>query len=174
MVLSISLAKSLIIVLYSLKDHAWKIADFGLTVPGSSSVVQTTQYSRGTAGYRAPELITESTSRYTNKVDIFAIGCILFELVFRAKAFRDDFAVQQYALSRGGQLSIPATSDVCPDERRRQFIAHYIHQMIQIDPSKRLRASDLCIVFEIGSDEPFYSTTFGCTTRYLISPNLRV
>jgi len=121
---------SLIIVLYSLKDHTWKIADFGLTVEGSSSIAQTTNYSRGTSGYRAPELLSEGTMsaiRYTNKVDIFAIGCILFELVFRTKAFREDFAVLQYSLTPEEALTIPTASDVCPDEKRRQFISQTIH-----------------------------------------------
>jgi len=110
-------------------------------------MAQTTQYSRGTSGYRAPELITEITNRYTNKVDIFAVGCIFFELVFRTKAFRDDFAVRQYALASGERLVIPATSDACPDERRRELISQTIYQMIHIDPLKRPRAHDLCMMF---------------------------
>src|SRR5271170_2552875 len=48
--------KLLTLVLYSLKDQAWKIADFGLTTEGSSTRSHTTQYAHGTPSYRAPEI----------------------------------------------------------------------------------------------------------------------
>jgi serine/threonine protein kinase len=77
-----------ILVLYSHTEQAWKIADFGLTVEGTSKKAHTTQYSKGTCSYRAPELIQlDDKGTYTNKVDIWAMGCILYEIVFRSKAF---------------------------------------------------------------------------------------
>ena len=41
----------------------------------------------GTASYRAPELITGEKLTYTRQVDIWAIGCIFFELAFNRKSF---------------------------------------------------------------------------------------
>src|SRR5579859_4196406 len=142
--------RSLKPVLYSLKDRTWKITDFGLTMPGTSSVARTTVYARGTVGYRAPELLTENTSRYTNRLDIFSVGCIFFELSFCCKAFRDDFAIRQYAIN-GEILPMPATSDVIPDEGRKEIITDLIRQMIDIDPSKRPRASKLFSIFALGA-----------------------
>jgi serine/threonine protein kinase len=60
-----------------------------------------TLYARGTPCYRAPELIRESHGvgterKYTNAVDIWSLGCVLFELLFRKKAFKDDFSVHEY------------------------------------------------------------------------------
>jgi serine/threonine protein kinase len=61
-----------------------------MTSKGSSGREVTTERVRGTSGYRAPELIR--TFHYTNKVDIFAIGCIFFELFSGGrKAFRNDW-----------------------------------------------------------------------------------
>ena len=150
---------SLIVVLYAFQDRTWKIADFGLTVQGSSSVAQTTECRRGTSGYRAPELINENTNKFTNKVDIFAVGCIFFELVFRQKAFRDDFHVLRYALDRGEGFAIPETSDVFPDERRREFISQTIQQMIQLNYPKRPKAKELHRLFEIGTTNPLNQLT---------------
>ena len=54
-----------------------------------------TRYGGGTPGYRAPELL--HSLQYTNKVDVFAIGCILFELFTDGlKAFKNEFEVDQY------------------------------------------------------------------------------
>src|SRR5271169_4534480 len=83
-------------VLYSCQQGAWQIADFGLTSEGTSKNVRDTNHGRGTTSYRAPELI--NTLQYNNKVDIWAIGCVLFEVIFRKKAFLSDGAVQQYGL----------------------------------------------------------------------------
>src|SRR6266516_2085287 len=88
-----------LLVLYSLKNDAWKITDFGFTMEGSSRRAHTTVYSRGTSSYRAPELIRETQSKYTNKVDMWAVGCILYELVLRRRAFASDWDVMQHAMS---------------------------------------------------------------------------
>ena len=87
-------------MLYSKKDRVWKIADFGLTREGTSKRAKTTCYAGGTGGYRAPELCSES-SKYNNKVDIWAFGCIAYELVTRKRAFKGDYHTMQYNLDRG-------------------------------------------------------------------------
>jgi len=80
-------------------DRTWKIGDFGLTTEGTS-VSQHSEYGRGTSGYRAPELIGQEPV-FSNKVDIFALGCILFELVSHGrKAFTYDWEVFEYKSCR--------------------------------------------------------------------------
>ena len=71
------------------------ITDFGLCSEGGSKVARTTVYSRGTASYRAPELLS-AKPLYSNRVDIWALGCILYELAFDRKAFHDDWNVREY------------------------------------------------------------------------------
>ena len=87
-----------IIVLFSWKSGLWKITDFGLTAQGGSTRANTTVYARGTSGYRAPELIADDHRRYNNKVDIWALGCILYELLTGSKAFENDLLVLDYSV----------------------------------------------------------------------------
>jgi len=134
----------LIPVLYSHKDQAWKIADFGLTSEGTSKTPHTTRYSRGTSSYRAPELIRDA--KYTNKIDIWAIGCVFYELVFKNKAFPGDAAVLDYALNNisfGHILPLPFEPDTVSDETRKVFISRIILQILDIDPVKRPGAEQL-------------------------------
>jgi serine/threonine protein kinase len=86
-------------VLYSRKHSAWKLADFGLTSEATSHNVHTTNNARGAAAYRAPELLLEDKSVYNNKVDIWSVGCILYELAIGAKPFGNDLAVLYHKLS---------------------------------------------------------------------------
>jgi serine/threonine protein kinase len=56
----------------------------------ATSKMNTARYSRGTPNYRAPEVIAEDAGY--NKIDIWALGCIVFELSTGVKLFRDDFS----------------------------------------------------------------------------------
>jgi serine/threonine protein kinase len=86
-------------VLYSETDECWKITDFGTATEATSKHFNTTRYSRGTACYRAPELIREDP-KFNNKVDIWALGCILYELSTGCKLFSGDFAVIECSSAR--------------------------------------------------------------------------
>jgi serine/threonine protein kinase len=79
----------------------WKIADFGLTSEGTSKRLQTTKFSRGTEGYRAPELLNQDNNGYNNKADIWSMGCILHELLTGKPAFTNDWAVFEYSKAKG-------------------------------------------------------------------------
>lgn len=92
-------------ILYCASQNAWKIADFGSAADATSKHAQFTEFSRGTASYRAPELLGEYPV-FTNKVDIWALGCIIYELVSQERAFHDDYAVRQYARGRGRFIGI--------------------------------------------------------------------
>src|SRR5947207_315012 len=86
------LAYADILVLYSHRSKCWKITDFGFTAEGTSKRAHTTRLARGSSSYWAPELLAE-IAQYTNKVDIWALGCILYELVCGKRAFAGDWAV---------------------------------------------------------------------------------
>ena len=101
--------------MYSLASQGWKVTDFGFTMQGSSQRPRTTVYARGTSSYRAPELICGSSLKYTNKIDIWAVGCILYELVFRRKAFPNDYKVGQHADS-GKEFDVIIGPDIIPEE----------------------------------------------------------
>jgi len=130
------------LVLYSLANEAWKVTDFGFTMEGSSRRAYTTVHARGTRSYRAPELIRPSQSKYTNKVDLWAIGCILYELVLQRRAFEDDWEVLQYATS-GKDFDIIIEPETVPDQGRCEFISNIIRELLSIDPTQRPRADSL-------------------------------
>jgi serine/threonine protein kinase len=79
--------------MFSFESQCWKIGDFHLTTIGGGEISIPSSDRAGTPSYPAPELLDEETGHFSNKVDIFAMGCILFELLKQEKAFSDDFAV---------------------------------------------------------------------------------
>lgn len=128
------------IVLFSLNDIAWKITDFGLTSEGTSNI-QTSRYARGASGYRAPELLKEK-STYTNKVDIFALGCTFYELATGKKAFPNDIAVHEY----GHNKDLPENPAIAllntMDQRSIAYLSTVILKMVNVNswsrPSARI------------------------------------
>ena len=103
---SFPLCFSLIVVLFSLSNKLWKVADFGLTSEGTSSRLVTTHHSKGKPSYRAPELLREQKPGFNSRADIWSLGCIVFELVTDQKAFANDFAVFQYTSSRTDPVTL--------------------------------------------------------------------
>lgn len=101
-----------------MRDGNWKISDFGLTVEGTSQKGRPTQYGRGTASYRAPELIdSEDTDSliFNNKSDIWAMGCVLHDIVFKKQAFANDFKVMR------PDWQVPSTFEL-PIDPRSKFV----------------------------------------------------
>src|SRR5271169_1545979 len=132
-----------VLVLYCHRDNMWKLTDFGLTSEATSKQAITTRDARGTGGYRAPELFSEHP-KFTNKVDIWALGCILYESTAGRRAFRDDFLVYEYSKSQS-KLDIPIPP------LPKAFISHFnecLHEMLERDPQERPELSTLCNLFE--------------------------
>jgi serine/threonine protein kinase len=66
------------VVLYSMSDSAWKLADFGVSSGGTRSY--STKSGRGSKAYRAPELQRDDT--LSRQSDIWALSRIMLELTF--------------------------------------------------------------------------------------------
>lgn len=101
-----------------------------------------TEYSRGTNSYRAPELTAE-VSTFSSKVDIWGLGCILYELAVRRKAFADDWSVSQYEKRKQKPLV-----------RLEYFVkeiqtplTNLIYEMLEVNPRARPSAQELQAVF---------------------------
>ena len=75
-----------------------KLADFGFTSVGESGQQYSSLQGRMTLIYGAPELIIHG--KYSKKSDIWAVGCILYEMCFakidRRRAFRTVPAITSY------------------------------------------------------------------------------
>jgi serine/threonine protein kinase len=96
-----------------------------------------TEHGRGSAGYRAPELVSDAC--YSTKVDIWALGCIAYEIQTRTKAFSDDYEVYSYSL---GELEI-GFPDQLALGTSEQFIWQAIRSMLLIQAIKRPKARSL-------------------------------
>jgi serine/threonine protein kinase len=73
------------------KEGHWKLADFGFTSEATSRRLVTTSKDGGKEIYRSPEILI-GKGGFNNKADIWAFGCIVFELFTHGqKAFENDF-----------------------------------------------------------------------------------
>jgi len=129
------------LVLYRFDDRNWKISDFGLSAEGGSSRTHTTAYVRNTASYRAPEQVKEFPS-ITSKADIWALGCIFYELVAHKPAFSDDYHILQFGENGKSPVQILPSSSIFL-ERDRCLVRELCISMLQVEPRKRPRAYDL-------------------------------
>jgi serine/threonine protein kinase len=137
-----------LLVLYSSKSSVWKLADFGLSTEGSSQN-RRTKYSNGTPGYRAPELLDSDgnpAGLYNNKVDIWAMGCILYELAIGIRPFKSDWDVLSHRFS-GKNINV--VFDDSFDTHSVKSIAKPIVDMLQIDPADRPSVSFLSNEFNM-------------------------
>jgi serine/threonine protein kinase len=94
----------------------------------------------GSSGYRAPELMDSGRKRYTNKVDVWSMGCILYEIATGNRAFEDDWEVLQYRYS-GKSKNIVFEETF--DSHSSETIANHVVEMLQISSSARPSASAL-------------------------------
>lgn len=108
----------------------WKLTDFGISGPALTDGVPTA-LSRGTPCYRAPELYQEKP-KYTDKVDIWALGCILFECFTGSKAFVNDSAVELYSEDNAPIVAMP-----WPTEIWHNLVEGIIHDLLSKDEAER-------------------------------------
>lgn len=149
-----SLLQTLLIyvVLFSDKDRCWKLADFGTASQATSKRLNTTRDGRGTQGYRAPEIFG---ARYNNRSDIFALGCLVYEVVTGAKLFAEDDAIRDYVDS--GKLPEatwwPPSPAGKPD--RLFYLEKLLASMLELDPINRPNAQKVLESLRIIRDGEF-------------------
>ena len=144
-------------VLYSTTDKVWKLADFGLSSNRSGFTAVADEWSLGTSGYRSPELVTEEDSSFTNKSDIWALGCIVYEMVSGVRAFNSDWQVVEYVSStkikassnfaRFADAINPYVSGFNLSVADHEWISKRLILALSIDPTARPTASELKSVF---------------------------
>lgn len=133
---------SLILVLYSVARGVWKIGDFGFSTERASTT-RLTEVRRGTPSYRAPELLKDLPT-FNDRVDIWALGCILYELVSQKKAFCDDWNVIEYARADAKRL-VPLEPFI--EVPSRIPLTNLIQTMLQVLPKGRPSARELSTLF---------------------------
>ena len=127
-----------------------KILDFGLAKlteqshPGVTTPTQTLAIA-GTPGYLAPEQLNGKPA--DSRSDIFAFGCILYELVSGRRAFPGDTLAASLASTA---MSEPAPLEGVPEELEK-----LVRLCLRKDPERRLQnIGDARIALEDLRDEP--------------------
>ena len=97
-------------------------------------------------GYRAPELLLDY--KYNTKVDIWALGCIFFELCTGTKAFESDGAVMEYRYNRPLQLPAFCNTTIPPNicilsRPTLLELGDQLSKMLSPEPQMRPSAKDL-------------------------------
>src|SRR5579859_1054272 len=113
---------------------------------------QTTMLGRGTSGYRAPELLNSVKPTFTNKADIWSLGCILHKLSSGTKIFESDWAAREWAVSMTG-LRIDASGHL------NYLLDMVIRALLQLDPAQRPTAASVAAVFANPSEIWLYSSS---------------
>lgn len=116
------------------QDIGIVIADFGL-----SKIIenQTTQTPCGTFAYAAPELLSDKL--YSQEVDIWSIGCLLFTLLVAYPPFYEDYRGSIADKIKDGFFEFLSPFWDSITENAIDLISH----LLQVDPSQRLRAHQI-------------------------------
>src|SRR5271154_7464967 len=109
------------LALYS-RHGQWKLSDFGISAEATSRNARTSRYSQGTSCYRAPELL-RLPATYTNKSDLWALGCVIYEMSTSGTAFGGDWDVHQYDVS---ESALPYEPHAWVNEFWRQTVRDII------------------------------------------------
>jgi len=111
-----------------------KMIDFGLCqhwqaqMPNMTDVV-------GTFGWVAPEVLEKS---YTNKCDLWSLGCIAFNLLLGFRPFHDEVSKDNFLAIRKGAYREKDGMWSSISEEARDFIL----KLLEVDPDKRLTAQE--------------------------------
>src|SRR5208282_688314 len=92
------------------------------------------------------QALAESGS-FNNKVDIWAIGCILYRIIFGTDAFTSDYALYQYCKTSGTSLVImPDSNDICNIFLTRElieFVISLLYRMLDVGATQRPSARQI-------------------------------
>lgn len=147
------------------RDGRLKILDFGLAKPGhilnerrgpdtdpaGPTVIQSTVSGAflGTPGYMSPEQVRGEPA--DQRSDIFALGCVVYEMLTGALAFRRDTAVEcMNAVLKAEPIDLTTVnSSVSPALER------LVRRCLEKEPDKRWQtARDLSFALEVASNAP--------------------
>jgi Protein kinase domain len=138
-------------VLYSRKDAVWKLADFGLSKQLSSQSVGFTSGRHGTNGYLSPEFVLclDDKIPFNRGLDIWSLGCILYELAVGTQLFAENYFAIRYK-ERGVLPDI--TFDEAFSDNDKEQIRSAFTRMLSLDPKGRPAARDLIEEFSLNYD----------------------
>lgn len=126
-------------------NNTIKISDFGWSVQHFSSQKRTTMC--GTLDYLPPEMV-EAKDHYNEKIDIWALGILMYELLVGAPPFEEDYKSATYKRIAKVDLKLP------------QFLSEdakdLIKKLLQYNPDERLSLKNVLIHPWIIKNEKFW------------------
>jgi len=154
--------------LFACTDGRIKILDFGLAklaVPeeGGSLIAHATTMAdpthsgvvMGTAGYMAPEQVRGE--RVDARADLFALGCVLYELLTGTRVFRRQTSAD--SLSAILRDEPPSFASVAPGRQVPPALEAVVRRCLEKDPAERFgSARDLAFALEAQTAEGGSST----------------
>ena len=123
-----------------------------------------TGLSRGSEGYRGPEMIKDRAV-VAQQTDIFALGCTLGEVITGKQLFPRDFDVFHYMYT----AQLPLTPPLDVDNRSNVYISELMRAMLGLNWRKRPTAYD--ILNEIGDPETNWELSLGDRTKQMHYPD---
>jgi len=124
-------------VLFSERDACWKLTDFGSASVATSKGLVTTSLARGTASYRAPEVLKNKSN---SRTDIFGLGCIIFEIITTQRLFSGDWEVLEYA--QKGNPIFPDRWPVATQGSRLHDLGQLTSTLLSAEPRERPGAAE--------------------------------
>ncbi|OWB68321.1 hypothetical protein B5S30_g3699 [[Candida] boidinii] len=137
-----------------------KLADFGL-----SKILwdQNTNTPCGTVGYTAPEIVKDEY--YSKKVDVWAIGCVLYTLLCGFPPFYDtDPKILAKKVSRGDYCFLSPWWDEISQQAK-----DLVSNLLTLDPSKRYNIDQL--LMDPWMTKGYSTDEFNCIKDYIKKTN---
>ena len=119
---------------------------------GGSKFAYSTNSAHGTDCYRAPELVKRN-SKVTMKSDIWALGCVMYELLMGQKRFPYDHDAWEYYSTPSKTLTEPLLPDfLCVASRA--FISLLLSHTLARDWWKRPSAAEVLVLLKLAIEGP--------------------
>lgn len=106
------------------------------------STAKTTLYARGTPGYRAPELFSDQKPQFSNRSDIWALGCILHELTTGRPVFANDYETFRFT---SGALELSIDLSYGDEEFWQHHVSKLLHNLLSKKARERPTAAQVCL-----------------------------
>lgn len=141
-----------------------KLADFGLAVDMNKNRAVSKMV--GTCDYMAPEVIVNNDAIYTEKVDIWTVGVITYEMIFGIPPFVSDTDTGRLHKILNDHFNVNFSFEVEPN------LMDFLESTMSKNPDDRPTSSDLLehpwIVKQTGRDYvdiiKFFSGTIDCSS----------
>jgi serine/threonine-protein kinase len=113
-----------------------KLVDFGLAKASSHLVAEDQDIVKGKFGYLAPEVTLGQGSDH--RVDIFATGILLWEMLAGRRLFRGESDIETFKLVKA--TNVPDIREIRPEVP--ETLAPVLKRALARDPNQRYRAAD--------------------------------